>query len=74
MRAMLVLLLVVVGLSTGCSSVDAPGPSSEGSPTATGSTGTSVSAIVGRWERVLTCEELTSELKNAGLGPLMKYA
>jgi hypothetical protein len=74
MRAMLVLLLVLVGLSTGCSSVDATGPSSEGSPAATGSTGTPVSTIVGRWERVLTCEELTSELKNAGLGPLMQYA
>ena len=33
-----------------------------------------VSGIVGRWERVLTCQELTSELKNAGRGPLTQYA
>jgi hypothetical protein len=74
MKAMLALLLVVVGLSMGCSSADTTEPSSAGSPTVTAPTGTPAGAIVGRWERVVTCQELTSDLKKASLGPLMQYA
>jgi len=29
---------------------------------------------VGRWERIVTCQELVSELHKAGLGPLTQYA
>lgn len=74
MKATLVSLLAMVGLCMGCSSEDTTEPSSARSPTATGSTGTPVSGIVGRWQQVLTCQELASELTNAGLEPLRQYA
>jgi hypothetical protein len=37
-------------------------------------TSTPVASLVGRWERVLTCQELVSDLDKAGLGPLAPYA
>src|SRR5262249_9787722 len=36
-------------------------------------TSTAVTGLVGRWERVITCQELVSELDKAGLGPLTPY-
>lgn len=72
MKATHVLLITVV-LATGCSSQDAKESASEASPSAN-STETPVSDLVGRWEQVLECQELTSELKQAGLGPLAPYA
>jgi hypothetical protein len=33
-----------------------------------------MAGLVGRWERVITCQELVSELRNAGLAPLARYA
>jgi hypothetical protein len=74
MKATLVLLLILVSLCTGCGSEDTASPTADKSPAATGSTGTPVSRLVGRWERVLTCQELTSQLQKAGLGPLRQYA
>jgi hypothetical protein len=64
----------LVGLLAGCGSRDtsspAPGPST---PTATTSA-TPATGVVGRWERTVTCQELTSELTRAGLGPTVPYA
>jgi hypothetical protein len=74
MKATLALLLAGVSLATGCSSQDNTEPTSQASPTATRSTETPVIDLVGRWERVVTCPELTSELGKAGLGPLAPYA
>lgn len=75
MKAMLVSLLTVVSLAMGCTSQDSTGPRSVASPTVTtSSTGAPASDLVGRWERVVTCQELTRELKKAGLGSLVPYA
>jgi hypothetical protein len=35
---------------------------------------TPVAGLVGRWERLLACQELVSNLDKAGLGPLAPYA
>jgi hypothetical protein len=76
-------LLSLVGVAlliTGCSSNGSPvaGPSSlQTSTTPSTSPSASASAIaplVGRWERVVTCEELVAALRDAGFGPLAKYA
>jgi hypothetical protein len=76
-----VVLLVTLTFAMGCSSQhttdpkpEASQPNSEASATPTPSTGTPASGIVGRWERVVSCRELTSELKKAGLGPLAQHA
>jgi hypothetical protein len=74
MKATLVLLLTLASLATGCSSQDAEEPISDASPGTTRSSETTVSDVVGRWEQVLTCQEMTHELDKAGLGPLAQYA
>ena len=74
MAAVLVRLLMVLCLCTACGSERTSEPTAEGSPSTTSSAGTAASGIVGRWTRVVTCQELTSELRKAQLGPLMRYA
>ena len=75
MKATVVLVLAVATLAVGCgasSSSDRPSASSSGpvaSPTTPPAAG-----LVGRWERVTTCQELVRELDQAGLGPLTPYA
>lgn len=74
MKASLALLLAVVSLATGCSAQDNTQPTSQTSPAVTRSTEAPIDDLVGRWERVVTCQELTSELVKAGLRPLAAYA
>jgi len=69
-------LLAATTVTAGCSANSSARPPSGGtsrSP-ATPLTGTAVAGLVGRWERVTSCQELTSELDKAGLGPLAPYA
>ena len=35
---------------------------------------TPAAGLVGRWERLVTCQQLASGLDKAGLGPLARYA
>jgi hypothetical protein len=75
MKASLALLFAVTTVTVGCSSSSSTGPSSGTSPSAVASpASTPVAGLVGRWERVVTCQELVSELGKAGLGPLAPYA
>jgi hypothetical protein len=73
-RATLAVVLTVGILATGCGSHDTTASTSKASPSVTRSTKTPVSDIVGRWEREVTCQELTQDLDTAGLGPLAPYA
>jgi len=72
-RSTLMVLIAVTITTVGCgssSSVPASGtPNAEASPIES-----AVPALVGRWERVVTCQELVDELDKAGLGPLTPYA
>jgi hypothetical protein len=71
-RSTLMVLITVTIATVACGSSTVP-PS--GSRTAEASPIESpVSALVGRWERVITCQELVEELNKAGLGPLTPYA
>ena len=80
MRRTLALMLALGALAattvtTGCSSNSStPQPSGTSRSPVTSPTGTAVAGLVGRWERVVTCQELVSELGKAGLGPLAPYA
>jgi hypothetical protein len=81
MKTTVALLVSAMALLMGCNSEDSAGPkaneseaSSHASPGPTDSGDAPAGGIVGRWERVLTCRELTSELTKAGLGPLASYA
>jgi hypothetical protein len=68
-------LLVATAVTAGCASNSSTRPPSGTShspvttPTATAGTG-----LIGRWERVITCQQLASELDKAGLAPLAPYA
>jgi hypothetical protein len=73
-RATLVLILTLGILLTGCGSHDSTAPRSKASPGVTRSTEAPVSDVVGRWARVVKCQELTQDLDKAGLGPLTPYA
>ena len=73
-RATLALVLTVGIIATGCGSHDIKASTSQASPSGTRSTKTPGSDIVGRWEREVTCQELTHDLDTAGLGPLAPYA
>lgn len=69
-------LLAATTVIAGCSSNSSTRPLSGGtshSPV-TSPTGAAVAGLVGRWERVTSCQELVSELDKAGLGPLAPYA
>jgi hypothetical protein len=64
-------LFAAVSVTAGCNSNSATPPASGTSHSPVSSpTGTAVAGLVGRWERVVTCQELVSELDKAGLGPL----
>ncbi len=60
----------------GCSSNSATSPpaGASHSPTTAPSASSAAAGLVGRWERVTTCQELVGELDKAGLGPLAPYA
>jgi hypothetical protein len=72
-RSTLIVLIAVTITTVGCgpsSSVPAAGtPNADASPVES-----AVPALVGRWERVVTCQEMVGELDKAGLGPLTRYA
>jgi hypothetical protein len=73
--ATVALVLAVATLAAGCgarSSSDRPSAPSSG-PVAS-ATSTPTAGLVGRWERVTTCQELVRELDQTGLGPLRAYA
>lgn len=69
------LLLAVTTVTVGCSSKSSAGqpPETSQSPTSPRAA-TPVEGLVGRWERVVRCQELVGELSKAGLGPLALYA
>jgi len=68
MKAMLVLFLTIVSLSAGCSSNDTTEPTRIATTTAETPSGVGVvSDLVGRWGRVVTCRELTGELRRRAL-------
>jgi hypothetical protein len=64
-------LLVVVAVAVACDSngSSAPAPPTVQSPS-TSPSAEPVAALVGRWERVITCQELVDELNQAGLGDI----
>jgi hypothetical protein len=71
----LALLFGVTIVTVGCGSSSSTGPSSGTShSTVASSASMPVAGLVGRWERVVTCQELVSNLQKAGLGPLAPYA
>jgi hypothetical protein len=75
MKATLALLFAVTTLTAGCGPGSSTDPPSETSHSAVASpTSTPVAGLVGRWERVVACQELVSDLDKAGLGPLAPYA
>jgi hypothetical protein len=75
MKATLAVVFAIATLSVGCSSNDSAVPPPSTSQTSVApTTGTPVSGLIGRWERVLTCQELVSELDGAGLRAIAQYA
>ncbi len=80
MRRILALMLASGALaaatvSVGCSSNSSTRqPAGTSHSPVTSPTSTAVAGLVGRWERVVTCQQLVSELGKAGLGPLAPYA
>ena len=74
MKATLVSILLICGLCTACGADHAAKPAAQASPSSTTPSPTPSARLVGRWERLITCQELTSELKRAHLGPLVQYA
>ena len=69
-------LFAAAAVTAGCSSNNATSPPTGTSHTAAAAASASSAAagLVGRWERVTTCQELVSDLGKAGLGPLAPYA
>ena len=69
-------LFAAVSVTAGCSSNSATSPpaGASHSPTTAPSASSAAAGLVGRWERVTTCQELVGELDKAGLGPLAPYA
>jgi len=75
MKATVALVLAVATLTVGCGADSSTDRTSESSSRPVASpTSTPVAGLVGRWERVTTCQELVRELDQAGLGPLTAYA
>jgi hypothetical protein len=81
MKTTVLVLVTAVAVLMGCNSEDSANPKADeselsalASPSPTGSASTPAGGIVGRWERVLSCRELTSELTKSGLEPLTPYA
>jgi hypothetical protein len=75
MKRIFGLLIAVTTLGTACSSTSAPTAASEApeSPTIS-ATAPPVAPLVGRWERVTTCEEMVKALEEAGMGALAPVA
>jgi hypothetical protein len=71
MKASLAVLFAVTTVTVGCSSTSSTGPPSG---TSSSSTVSPAAGLVGRWERLTTCQELVSGLDKAGLRPLAPYA
>jgi hypothetical protein len=69
-------LFAAATVTTGCSSntVTSPPAGASHSPAAAASASSAAAGLVGRWERVTTCQELVSELDRAGLAPLAANA
>jgi hypothetical protein len=75
MKATVALLLAVATLTVGCGATSSSDrPSAPSSRPVASPTSTPAAGLVGRWERVTTCQELARELDKAGLGPLTPYA
>ena len=68
-------LLAATAVTAGCASNSStrPPPATSHSP-ASSPTGKAAVGLVGEWKRVITCQELVSDLGKAGLGPLAPYA
>jgi hypothetical protein len=75
-KATLALVFVMATAAAGCRSSNSANSTSARShaPVASSPTGTPAARLVGRWERVITCQELVGNLDKAGLGPLAPYA
>ena len=79
MRQILALMLALGTLAAttvtaGCTSNSStPPPSGTSHSPVESPTSPPVAGLVGRWERVLTCQELVSGLDKAGLAPLTPY-
>ena len=64
----------VTAITVGCGSNSSTGsPSGTSHSPVTTPTATAATGLIGRWERVITCQELVSELGKAGLAPLAPY-
>jgi hypothetical protein len=74
MKASLALLFAVATVTVGCSSNSSTGPPSGTSHSPVASPTGTAAGLVGKWARVVTCQELVSELGKAGLGPLAPYS
>jgi hypothetical protein len=75
MKATVAVLLAVATLAVGCgASSSSDRPSAPSSRPVASPTSTPAAGLVGRWERVTTCQELVRELDKAGLRPLAAYA
>lgn len=75
MKRLLGLLIALTTVTAACSSTNSPTTVSGVPESSTISVSASpVAPLVGRWERVTTCQELVSELDEAGLGALAAHA
>jgi hypothetical protein len=63
-----------VALALGASALLAISAGAGMAASASAVTATAASPLVGRWERVVTCQELVAELRKAGLGVTAPYA
>jgi hypothetical protein len=80
MRRILALMLTsgtlaATAVTIGCTSTSSTHqPAGTSHSPVTSPTNRTAAGLVGRWERVLTCQELVNELGKAGLGSLTPYA
>jgi len=74
MKATIALLLVGTTLTVGCGAHSSRPPSKKSRSPAASSAASPLAGLAGRWERVVTCQELVSELSNHGLAPIAPYA
>lgn len=75
MKAIVALFVAVAALTVGCGASSSSGrPSAPSAGPVASPTSTPTAGLVGRWEQVLTCQELVGELDKAGLGSLTVYA
>ncbi len=64
-------LFAATAVTVGCASNSStPPPSGTSHTPMTTPAGTAATGLIGRWERVTTCQELVNELDKAGLAPL----